>query len=462
LPGTVLGMTVAHCPCASWPASTTKQADALHAEGRGYRYVSVQLGLSQHAVRIHWAHLPTVAKHNRGPAEANEARGAKESDHLGSLEMNGDSGVLRTGTLHQPINTEDDWADLIRGYGRNPELFEVIEPVKCKVWDAPSKDADGNPQTIRCYAYQANLQRKASPEETAAFDEAIERIRKWKPSNRRTLGTGLGPESTLVVNWSDLQLGKSEGGGIAATTERFLDGVAETEKRMKDLRKLGRNVEGIAINNMGDPYEGCMGNYASQLFTVEGNLRKQMKLTVELFLQGMKALLPLAEQAQVSSVLCNHGELGRGSGNKNQTSDSDNGSALIMEMLELILKENGAFDHVQWTIPHDEMVTPVTFSGVRTALSHGHKAPGNIEKYVDDQSRVLTYVREFQPELWILAHRHHFHAADLGPYTYLQCPSNDGGSKWLTDMKGRWSTAGTLTFLVGKHNVRNYSDLAIL
>lgn len=380
-------------------------------------------------------------------------------EQLGSLELAGDSGTLTTGVLDAPIL---DWGPILAIWGLNPEAFEVVEPVTLKAWDGFAKDAEGEMQSKRLYSYKARVQRKVAELDAQLLDEAIASIRKWKPSSRRIPGTGLGPPSTLVVNWSDWQLFKSEGGGVAATQQRILDSFDATQKRLKELRKIGRNIEGIAVNSMGDPYEGCMGNYAAQLFTVEGNLRAQMRLTTELMLQGAKALLPLCEKAQMSSVLCNHGELGRGSSNKNQTSDSDSGHALIMEMLQMMLAENGAFDHVVWNIPHDEMVTPVVFSGVRTALSHGHKAPGSIEKYVDDQSRVLTYLSEFQPELWILAHRHHFHAADLGPYTYLQCPAQDGGSKWLRDMKGRWSTTGTLTFLVGKHDPRDYSDIAIL
>lgn len=406
-----------------------------------------------------WCTFSEATAHSKHRTAERRNEVPEEPVQLGSLEIAGDSGTLTTGTLDAPIL---DWGPILAIWGLDPGAFEVVEPVTLKAWDGYAKDAEGEITSKRLYSYKARVQRKRADLDEALVEQALASIRKWKPSSRRTPGTGLGEECTLVVNWSDWQIGKSEGGGIEATQQRVLDGFERTQQRLKDLRRIGRNVEGIAVNSMGDPYEGCMGNYASQLFTVEANLRKQMRLTLELMLQGAKALLPLAEQAQFSGVLCNHGELGRGGGNKNQTSDSDSGSALLIEMLRMILDESDHFGHVEWNIPHDEMVTPVVFSGVRTALSHGHKAPGNIDKYVDDQSRVLTYLREFQPELWILAHRHHFHAADLGAYTYLQCPANDGGSKWLTDMKGRWSTPGTLTFLVGRHDPRDYSDIAIL
>lgn len=254
----------------------------------------------------------------------------------------------------------------------------------------------------------------------------------------------------------------SEGGGVAATVERIERSFEATQRRLRELRRIGRNVEGITIANMGDPVEGCMGNYASQLFTVELNQREQIELSLDLWTAGARLLLPLADRASFVSVTCNHGELGRGGSNRNQTSESDNIGGLLPGLLRRVLGDHEAFADVSWHIPHDEPVTTADLSGVPVAFTHGHKGGSSFEKWIDDQSRELVYRRKFTPRLWIAAHRHHLRMADLGPYTLAQCPSLDGGSQWLTNLNGRWSTPGTLTMLVGQHDVRGYSDVAVI
>jgi hypothetical protein len=66
------------------------------------------------------------------------------------------------------------------------------------------------------------------------------------------------------------------------------------------------------------------------------------------------------------------------------------------------------------------------------------------------------------PRMWVTAHFHHAAIEDFGPFWRLQCPSNDGGSKWFADMTGKWASPGTMTFLVGEHDKRGWSDMAIL
>jgi hypothetical protein len=207
--------------------------------------------------------------------------------------------------------------------------------------------------------------------------EVAKRVHKWKPLTRRTPGAGLGAPATLYVGWADWQLGKSGGGGVEETTTRVLDSIEQTIRRLKDLRRLGRPVEAIHVWNMGDPTEGCDGNYASQLFTVELTRRQQLNLALDLWLTGVKAFAPLVDDLTFGSVLCNHGEWTRqGPGTKAVTSDSDNIGGYLADTLRTVLADRPDYDHVRFAIPHDEMTMLTHMSGVPVALAHGHKAPG--------------------------------------------------------------------------------------
>jgi hypothetical protein len=110
------------------------------------------------------------------------------------------------------------------------------------------------------------------------------------------------------------------------------------------------------------------------------------------------------------------------------------------------------------------MVVYTAAAGVPLAFTHGHKIPGSdatgFEKWLNGQVR--GDANAHAAKVWVTAHRHNFQAFDLGSTSVFQCPSLDGGSKWLTDMTGRYSRSGILAFLVGEHSKLGWSDLAFL
>jgi hypothetical protein len=371
-----------------------------------------------------------------------------------------DGGELSTGAM--PVELGTDWDSVLKGFGLDPDVFEVVDDtVRMSKWQSSKRLENGDRDLIWLYSYRARFRRKSL---TALPDTEVEDIRKyvqkWKPLSKTKQES---PEtgSTLVVCWADQQLGKSAGGGVDATVERILDSYTATIERVKELRRNGRNIEKIAIVNMGDPVEGCDGNYASQLFTVELTQRQQLLLALDLWAQGVRQLSSLAEESEFISVLCNHGEWMR-RGGKAVTSDSDNAGGFLTDALQRILHGRPEADKLKWNIPHDEMTTTSVLSGVKVAFTHGHKITGKEVEWLRGQSIRILREEGREPDIWVTAHRHHLQVQDFGPWYRFQCPSNDGGSKWYTDTSGNWSTPGTLTFLVGKHDPRGWSDMAVL
>jgi len=114
------------------------------------------------------------------------------------------------------------------------------------------------------------------------------------------------------------------------------------------------------------------------------------------------------------------------------------------------------------------MTMQVNLSGLEVAFTHGHKITGKEVEWFRGQSLRLLRENGAEPRLWFHAHKHHLKIQDWGPFTSIQCPSLDtngepsGGSKWFSDISGQWSTPGTLTMLVGEHDKRGFSDLAVL
>ena len=376
-------------------------------------------------------------------------------------QIESDGGELQTSTMEAPL--VGDWDGVLRSFGLDPSVFEIVDDtVRMSKWQSSKRLENGDRDLIWLYSYRARFRRRVViglPD--AELNDLKQQIAKWKPVAHTQTPASDAEPCTMDVCWADQQLGKSQGGGVEATVERILDGFQSTINRVKELRKIGRNIQQIAIVNMGDPVEGCDGNYASQLFTVELTQRQQLLLALDLWAQGVRRLVPLAPSAEFISVLCNHGEWMRRNG-KSVTSDSDNAGGFLTDALQMILEDRPEVEHMTWRIPHDEMITTSILSGVKIAFTHGHKITGKEVEWLRGQSIRILREEGREPDIWVTAHRHHLQVQDFGPWYRFQCPSNDGGSKWYTDMSGNWSTAGTLTFLAGKHDPRGWSDMAVL
>ena len=372
-----------------------------------------------------------------------------------------DGGELSTGALDTPF--AGNWDAILVSFGLDPSVFEVVDDtVRMSKWQTSKRLENGERDLVWLYSYRARFRRKNL---SALPDNDIlalrELVHKWRPNKPAiTQKTDTEP-STFVICWADQQIGKSAGGGVKATVQRILDSYSACENRIKELRKTGRNIERIAIVNMGDPVEGCDGNYASQLFTVELTQRQQLLLALDLWAQGVRHLAPLAEKSEFISVLCNHGAWTRRNG-KPVTSDSDNAGGFLTDALQRILDGRPEITNLDWKIPHDEFTTTSVLSGVKVAFTHGHKITGKEIEWLRGQSIRILREEGREPDIWVTAHRHHLQVQDYGPWYRFQCPSNDGGSKWYTDISGNWSTPGTLTFLTGKHDPRGWSDMAVL
>lgn len=373
-----------------------------------------------------------------------------------------DGGEISTGVLTAPLT---DWKHILLSFGLDPDVFEVSDDkVRMSKWQSSKRLENGDRDLIWLYSYRATFTRKKGSSVTKAdIDEIRKSIRKFTPTLTVKKSTEL--PSTFVVLWADWQLYKSAAGGIKAATERVLASFDATAKRIQDLQKLGRNIEQIAFVNMGDVTESCDGHYSSQLFSVQGTQRQQLLTALDLWTQGVVSLADFAKKRKFISTLSNHGEWQR-RGGKQITTDSDNADGFLSDALQRIMNGYGLID--DWHIPHDQMSMQVNLSGVECAFTHGHKISGKEFEWLRGQTLRLLRDNKAEPTVWFTAHRHHLKVDDFGVFTRFQCPSLDsdfttnGGSKWFTDLSGQFSAPGTLSLLIGRHDPKCWSDMAVL
>lgn len=380
----------------------------------------------------------------------------------GTIDVSADGAKVNNVVIEGELN--GDWARVFDLFNLDATQFEVVDDtVRMSTWQQSARAKDGSRDSIQLYSYSARFRKKPEGRlSDAEIEKRRKELRKWKAPKQARITAAETPVA-LVVNLADIQGGKSEGGGVAATTQRLLDGLANVQNYI-DRARQHHNITEIVIANNGDPMEGCDGSYASQLFTVELNTRGQMNFVLDVWEKYACQLFPQFDKAQFVSVLCNHGMLGRQSGRENKTSDSDNAGGFLAETLKRVLDSRPEFDHVEWTIPHDEMNVYPTVAGVPMAFNHGHKIKGSdakgFETWLNGQTRGDEDAH--RARIWQTAHRHHFACWDMGSCTVFQAPSLDGGSKWLRDMTGRYSRSGILVYLVGEHSPLGWSDMAFL
>ncbi len=381
----------------------------------------------------------------------------KSPDQKPWAEIGLDGGEIYTGVLDSPI--ADDWTPILRSFGLDPDVFMVVDDkVKMSKWQQSKRTESGDRDVIWLYAYKAVFKRKAGLVlADSEFEKYRKEVKNFKP--RKPIKTSDEQPTTFVVNWADWQLGKSAGGGIKSTVKRIEESFQKTVDRIQDLRKLGRNINEIAIVNMGDPVEACTGHYASQEFSVQATQRQQLLLALDLWTIGLKTLSDYSDNITFIGTLSNHGEWQRRNG-KQFTTDSDSADGFLADAIKRIFSESAY--KINWVIPHDEMCVQTELSGVPIAFTHGHKISGKEIDWLRGQSIKLLRDHGKEPKLWVTAHKHHVKVDDFGPWWRFQCPSLDGGSKWYEDLAGAWSTPGTLTFLVGQHDKNYWSDIAVL
>lgn len=385
---------------------------------------------------------------------------ADEGDSSGSISLTGDSGVIKTGTVAEPIT---DWTDTIKLWGLDPEVFEVIQPVTMKAW--------GKPGEFR-YSYAARIQKKAEVE--TPVEDAVD-IAGWREHLKSTyaiptkqLFGGRNAVSYLIMV-ADPQLGKP---GTKDALNNWTFGLEGHIERIRYLTEAGLPIEHIGLAFMGDEHEGAVGNYASQPYEVEMNYSDQITLDYDMRVWSINELLGLQLPISIASVPSNHGEHTRFGSNKAMTSIYDNSSTMVARLVQKTFENTNAGSELKWDIALDRQDANLDLSGIKVNFTHGHVSQGSgaktgglssknaIEKQILGRTEELVNTR-----LFVTAHYHHFNVIEDRGRTFFGCPALEAekSSQWFYDSAGVWSKPGMLGMVVGEAaGKRGWDELAVL
>ena len=350
----------------------------------------------------------------------------------------------------RPAGELSDFEEIIKEAGLNPDEWTVTnyKQSKWQIWGGDWLES------VKLSVRPTALIRK---EDELDVEQLIDLIKKWRPQNKKPV-TG---ELSYVFALSDQQIGKrGEFGGTSEFLERALNLTEDGVIRFKELKKLNRSVGTIVMPLLGDHVEGNVSqNGKLQSYSASDlGLTEQNRVARRLLEKQITAFAGLSEKIIVPVVNGNHDEVTR----QVNVKPGDGWNVEIASQVQDICKENEFLkDHVEFRYPHDRHQTlAIEINGFWLGLFHGHQYSGaNAQKYLEGQAMGQTPLGSC--DMWLSGHYHHFQALDIGPRTWLQCPTMDVGSAWFRDRKGMESPPGVLTLVIGKdYDPRR--DLAIL
>lgn len=372
---------------------------------------------------------------------------AKRKDREGQwkpgIEWSGSDGFVTTPIM--PGKDKPDWSEVLTVFELDPTQFEVVEPVLFNAWNAMGPE--GSVQLMR--QWKAKIIRRVHNE--SDISELVDEIKRHKPNRKRRIERG---SSSFVVVLSDWQIGKPDGDGLKGTVTRILDKIDAVGARLREVEKIGYEIDEIIVIGLGDLVEGVEGNYAMQTFAVEADRREQVKIARRLVRDAIVEWSRLVPSVRVVAVAGNHGEHRRAGKAFTTLADSDD-LAIFEQIAEVFSANPEAYGHVRFAIPQGDLALTLDVHGCVLGVTHGHAAKLSgansemrLRRWLEKQALGRQPIGEC--DVLVTGHYHSFRMADWGGITWVQAPALDGGSEWWTAQTGDRSKSGMLTFVLSE------------
>lgn len=356
------------------------------------------------------------------------------------VEFDGNEGEATTpGYITEPENFDEFLIDA----GLDPEGIEVIPPVRTSRWQ---QQKDG--ELVWLTAYKFTFRRRATD-----IDLPLLLAEAKKKLKTRTHSKPTNPK-TMVIAWSDLQVGKVDWRGGA---ENLLARVAKTQEaiieRIKDERP-----EKVLFIDVGDTIEN-FGNKADMQQTVTNDLSlmEQVDLATTLAYETMKRIYEEGPELTYASIGSNHCQWRI---NKQAVGKpTDDWAIFIGRQLARLAQEREMDIRFIEPQPWDETLAIKPWADDEThiiGLVHGHQVtrPQAIAAWWRGQAFGNQPISD--ASLLLHGHFHHFRVEEVGSTPkggsrfIVGAPTMDNGSNWYRQKTGETAIPGLALFMLEK------------
>lgn len=357
-------------------------------------------------------------------------------------------------TPAMPQIGDENWNEAVQALGVSiPDGYRVrlaeakYDPA---AWQRDEQGEDAVTRPIWRYRFIVEPVRAG----TMSADELLNEVRKWKP---RKIVPATGNGSAYVVAYADTQIGKPDGDGTQGTVTRVLTKTDLAVNRLKDLRKLGHNIDTIYLPQLGDCIEGFNSQGGRLAWRNELTLTEMVRVYRRLLLHVVQTFAPLASTVIVPVIGGNHDEAVRTS-DKMSTRYDDSWAIDAASAVADTIAETWMAGHVSFVFPaKDEMCVTLDMAGTTVGLAHGHQTRNKTHEWWAKQAHGQQPIGD--AVLLLTGHYHHLKIEQQGAKTWVQTPALDGGSTWFRHATGQDAPAGLVTLLVKDGG---WSDLAIM
>ena len=350
----------------------------------------------------------------------------------------------------RPAGEIPDAADILKEFDLDPNSWEIVSLRKSRWQNHAGDFLEAARVSLRPIGFILK-------EKELDLEQLMGEIKKWKPTGKPKTTNG---ELAYIFAVSDQQIGKkTPTGGTPEFVERIVQITDDSIQRLKELRKIGRNIGTVVIPLLGDHVEGntsqkgkLQSQYASDL-----GMTEQTRVARRILMEQIKAFAPLVDRIIVPVVNGNHDEVTRDV----SVDPADGWNVEIASAVQDACAENPNLSHVEFRFPAPGNQTlSVNINGTMLGLFHGHQVSGkNVTNFLSGQAVGQTPLGNC--DVWLSGHYHHFESLDIGTRFWAQCPTLDGGSQWFKDRRGLDSHPGVLTMVIGEdYDPRR--DLSIL
>ncbi len=278
--------------------------------------------------------------------------------------------------------------------------------------------------------------------------------------------TPLPPTSDTTADWNrivmvpsgDLQLGKQDGGGTAATINRFC-------RITDDIRSgLTEPVGALILSWNGDCIEGLVSQNGTLIAKLDISVTEQVRVYRRLMMHQIATLAPLAGKVLIPVVPGNHDETTRVQAMPMTDSWAIEGASAVADWMS----GRPEYAHVEFLFPdpgEPGVTVDVGPDGTPYVISfiHGHTT-GNRPDRVLDWWKGQAHGRQQagHADMLVSAHYHHLRIEHSGGRrTWIQIPALDGGSDWYRHRTGEEAITGIVSMDITPGKGQGWRDLTV-
>lgn len=344
-----------------------------------------------------------------------------------------DGGEFRTKPRvinHEAPEPEPEEAALLAEFKLDPAVWEIVSARK-STWQSGDKWLE---------AHKVSFRKRAAAEAISEvdIDEIMSRyITSPSKPPKVVLASS---ERLIMVPAGDLQLGKPDGGGSAATIERFC---RITDDIADEIKRGGFNTS-LILPWMGDCIEGMVSQKGRLVATLDLTITQQVRAYRRLMMHQIGVLAPLAVKVLIPVLPGNHDETYREQAMPVSDSWAIEGASAVADWMD----GRAGYEHVEFVFPEPDELGITLDVGTEAhpyviAFHHGHMAstPAGIIPWWMKQAHGRQHAGK--ADMLVTAHFHHLRAEHTGGNrTWLQIPALDGGSDWFRHRSGENGVTG--------------------